>query len=388
MLLKRRWQHLVDACMKSILDKCFVGAIKFGICNKMIKQFLILTLLRSNFIWSKSLQGRGDVTPHIVIVTPQAQVHLEPAVAASPYLQHFSPFTRYAAPHEETVVYVPTGAATSAATATGVFLPASLSASKAVPILQARQAPEQIVQAAATAQQIVNAIQSAVPQNNLSETASQLAAQAATAAQQANEAFASAGAFFPIAQSSDNPLSQASNALNQIATAIAVGSAGGGEASGSANPSVNAPPSGESDGSSSENIKKISKIQYEIPLSPLLANEPRHHYFIAPGPVPQFVDVVQTPVFVAPASAHLRARSLQASRDETPIIAIPLPEAIKPQALPLQSPAIADEKLEEQKEKIEYKRFLEAKPLQEEPLKEALIKDEKSKSSEKGKYSK
>uniref|UniRef100_A0A1B0FLE6 Uncharacterized protein n=1 Tax=Glossina morsitans morsitans TaxID=37546 RepID=A0A1B0FLE6_GLOMM len=351
----------------------------------MIKQFLILTLLRSNFIWSKSLQGRSDVTPHIVIVTPQAQVHLEPAVAASPYLQHFSPFTRYAAPHEETVVYVPTGAATSAATATGVFLPASLSASKAVPILQARQAPEQIVQAAATAQQIVNAIQSAVPQNNLSETASQLAAQAATAAQQANEAFASAGAFFPIAQSSDNPLSQASNALNQIATAIAVGSAGGGEASGSANPSVNAPPSAESDGSSSENIKKISKIQYEIPLSPILANEPRHHYFIAPGPVPQFVDVVQTPVFVAPASAHLRARSLQASRDETPIIAIPLPEAIKPHALPLQSPAIADEKLEEQKEKIEYKRFLEAKPLQEEPLKEALIKDEKSKSSEKGK---
>ncbi|XP_002025718.2 protein TsetseEP [Drosophila persimilis] len=48
---------------------------------------------------------------HIVIVTPQAQVHLEPTLR---YVHGLSPLARVATPHhEETIVYVPAGAAAS-----------------------------------------------------------------------------------------------------------------------------------------------------------------------------------------------------------------------------------------------------------------------------------
>ncbi|EDW31254.1 GL20698 [Drosophila persimilis] len=61
--------------------------------------------------------GAGQAKPyeptaqHIVIVTPQAQVHLEPTLR---YVHGLSPLARVATPHhEETIVYVPAGAAAS-----------------------------------------------------------------------------------------------------------------------------------------------------------------------------------------------------------------------------------------------------------------------------------
>lgn len=58
-------------------------------------------------------QAKPVVEPaqHIVIVTPQAQVHLEPALR---YVHGLSPLARVSGPHhEETIVYVPAGAAAS-----------------------------------------------------------------------------------------------------------------------------------------------------------------------------------------------------------------------------------------------------------------------------------
>ncbi|KAM8710641.1 hypothetical protein ACLKA7_017292 [Drosophila subpalustris] len=57
------------------------------------------------------LQPVVEPAQHIVIVTPQAQVHLEPAVR---YVHGLSPLARVSGPHhEETIVYVPAGTAAS-----------------------------------------------------------------------------------------------------------------------------------------------------------------------------------------------------------------------------------------------------------------------------------
>ncbi|KAH8302152.1 hypothetical protein KR044_003304 [Drosophila immigrans] len=60
---------------------------------------------------AKPLQPVVEPAQHIVIVTPQAQVHLEPAVR---YVHGLSPLARVSGPHhEETIVYVPAGTAAS-----------------------------------------------------------------------------------------------------------------------------------------------------------------------------------------------------------------------------------------------------------------------------------
>lgn len=289
---------------------------------------------------------------HIVIVTPQARVHLE-ALPSSSYVQHLAPLTRYVSPHEEGVVYVPASGGS-----VPTVLPFDVSGDvRTLANVQSRQTfPEQIAQAASTAQQIAMSFPTTFPQANFSETASQISSQIASQINAANEAWTGSSGLFPSTGTqslSNDPYSQITQAVNQIAASA---SSFIPNTSGQFSNLVSTPAATET-----------QNIEYEIPLTHVLSTEPRHHHFVyAPGVVPHLVDVIQTPVVVGPTLSTVRGRSLQSTEAKTPIITIPLPASKKPEALPLQSNKEFDEKLSPDNKKYEYTRVLDTPTTKEE----------------------
>lgn len=316
----------------------------------MLKHLFICAVLIGT-LWAKPLRQHNEASPaasHIVIVTPQARVHLE-ALPSSSYVQHLAPLTRYVSPHEEAVVYVPAGSGS-----VPTVLPLDVTgAVRTLSNVQSRQTfPEQIGQAASTAQQIAMSFPTSFPQANFSEAASQISSQIASQINAANEAWTGSSGLFPSSTTqtlSNDPYSQITQAVNQIA-------------SGAANFIPNTAGQFPSAAVVSSPVNtETQSIEYEIPLTPVLSSEPRHHHFVyAPGVVPHLVDVIQTPVVVGPALSAVRGRSLQSTEAEAPIVTIPLPASKKPEALPLQSNKEFEEKLTPDNKKYEYTRVLDA----------------------------
>lgn len=317
----------------------------------MLKNIFICAVLIGT-IWAKPLRQHNEASPaasHIVIVTPQARVHLE-ALPSSSYVQHLGPLTRYVSPHEEAVVYVPAG---SGSVPTVVPLDVT-GAVRTLANVQSRQTfPEQISQAAGAAQQIAMSFPTSFPQANFTEAASQITSQITSQINAANEAWTGSTGLFPspnVQSLANDPYSQITQAVNQIASGA---SSFIPSTSGQFTPATVVGPTATA--------TETQNIEYEIPLTQVLSSEPRHHHFVyAPGVVPHLVDVIQTPVVVGPTLSSVRGRSLQSTEDETPIVTIPLPASKKPEALPLQSNKDFDEKLTTDNKKYEYTRVLDA----------------------------
>ncbi|XP_073838889.1 uncharacterized protein [Musca autumnalis] len=76
----------------------------------MLSNFLLGVLLVAHTVWTAPVHHHSELTPHVVIVTPQAQLQLDSFPHGTPIFQHLTPYTRFVAPHEETIVYVPASA--------------------------------------------------------------------------------------------------------------------------------------------------------------------------------------------------------------------------------------------------------------------------------------
>lgn len=303
----------------------------------MLKYLLLCCTLTAHAIWAKPVQP--DLASHIVIVTPQAQVHLEPAFkydtsAGTTFIHHLSPLARIGAPaHEETIVYVPTSAAGGASLIPfGSGHATVVGRSSSSGELEQQNQAKQYDQISQQIEQIQTAIQSG---------SSMLGPQLSEAASAAASAASSAGTgLFPALFPPPN--------LNKDAEKL-----------------------------------KIEKIIYETPAStePLL---PRF-YALTPA-VSHIVDFGHAPVFVGPLSA-IRTRSIQEGEAlppspvaiAEPAAAVPLPLPL-PKAetlLPLKTTIKEEEKkpikIEEPLEKkYDSPRFLEANVLKEDKKKEIL----------------
>ncbi|KAH8390643.1 hypothetical protein KR215_008989 [Drosophila sulfurigaster] len=227
---------------------------------------------------AKPLQPVVEPAQHIVIVTPQAQVHLEPAVR---YVHGLSPLARVSGPHhEETIVYVPAG------TAASVVPNVAAVQSDAVGTGRARspyQAPE--------GKQIEG-----IP-SNINEIQQQAAQNIQIATGQFTEAAAAAAAtgagFFP-------GFFPSNNAKEEL---------------------------------QAQKSEKIELIETPANTQPLIAAaEARHFYSLPQVYHTPVVDVVHGPVYTWPISA-IRARSIQP--DEAPLQAIEQ----KPEAAALEAAA-------------------------------------------------
>lgn len=71
---------------------------------------------------------------------------------------------------------------------------------------------------------------------------------------------------------------------------------------------------GASGGTGRSSHANYQQVEYEVPVTPILANEPRHHYVIEPA-VPHIVEYVQAPtVYLAPSIAAIKTgRSLESA---------------------------------------------------------------------------
>lgn len=215
---------------------------------------------------------------HIVIVTPQAQVHLEPAVR---YVHGLSPLARVAGPHhEETIVYVPAGTAASVVPTVADTVGTGRSRYGAPEGKQIENVPAGITQIQQQAQQGV-------------EIVSGQFGEAAAAAAAAGAGFFPA--FFPGGSAKEQEQQQ-----QQLKT------------------------------------EKIELIETPANTQPLIATaEARHFYSLPQVYHTPVVDVVHTPVYTWPIST-IRARSIQIE----PKSAEPEPEAAPaPAAAPALAPA-------------------------------------------------
>uniref|UniRef100_A0A1I8PVF2 DUF4794 domain-containing protein n=1 Tax=Stomoxys calcitrans TaxID=35570 RepID=A0A1I8PVF2_STOCA len=339
----------------------------------MLKYLLLSALVTIHtVVWGKpapaTIHHHGQLTPHVVIMTPQAQLQLEPVAHGSPLIQHLSPFTRFVAPHEETIIYVPTSAL-GGSSVPSIISPYQFEARSVAP----RQASTVI-------ESITNAI------NNPNEIINGLNPN---------------GVFEAIQNSVTNAITNAAHnspcdTLNTIATnspqewaeniSNSAGIAGAALQSAKAETAAQKPQSNAklaaAESPQPQALPKVQHIEYEIPITPILAHEPRHqhqHYASVIGPsVPHVVDLIQTPIFLAPSIPTIKGRSL-ALDESKPIIALPIPEPPKPEALALQpilqelqQSAMAADKKEEEK-LPELGRFLEADDsLKQEKLSEAI----------------
>ncbi|XP_036338460.1 uncharacterized protein LOC118748191 [Rhagoletis pomonella] len=287
----------------------------------MLKYLLLCTLLVPVVLGAPLLggQGQSDFASHIVIVTPQAQVHLEPAIKydAASFIHHLSPLARIAAPHEETIVYVPASAG------------ASIIPVESASVGRASASEQQQKQASKQWDQISQQIQQAVQTGS-----SQLGPQLSEAASAASSAAAAAGqGLFPALFPPAAPASSASSAI------------------------------------SSTGKEDKPKISYELPANTeaLLTSNARI-YALTPA-VSHVVDFVHSPIFVGPISA-IRARSIQGDAQEPLTTAALAGE--KSEQLPLKditknlkkvSPAQAKEEIEKSSD---YGKLLGANALKEE----------------------
>ncbi|KAH8406880.1 hypothetical protein KR222_010044, partial [Zaprionus bogoriensis] len=209
---------------------------------------------------AKPLQPVVEPAQHIVIVTPQAQVHLEPAVR---YVHGLSPLARVSGPHhEETIVYVPAGTAASVVPT----VPDAVGTGRARSPYQGPEA-KQIENVPAGITQIQQQAQQGV------EIVSGQFGEAAAAAAAAGAGFFPA--FFPGGTAKEE---QAQQQLKN---------------------------------------EKIELLETPANTQPLLAaTEARHFYSLPQVYHTPVVDVVHTPVYTWPISA-IRARSIES--DKAPI---------------------------------------------------------------------
>lgn len=293
-------------------------------------KYLIICALLGHSIWAKPI---GELASHLVIVTPQAQVHLEPLgkFAGPTFIHHLSPLARIAAPHEETIVYVPASAAAP-------VIP--IEALSAHHVGRSASGTPQLKQ-----NDQIQGIQQAIVQAQTAASSAQTAAQEGFGmiGEQLSEAAASfsPGAFFP------------------------------------------PPPSSGSSSSGGKDEKLRERIETPANTQPLLAASGRQYIAIAAPAVPHIVDFVPgAPVLVSHISA-IRARSLE-DASQVPIAA-PLPlEAAesKPDTLPLKSdllskpeeqPLKEDSLIPADREKTsDIGRFLEANALKDDSKTEKL----------------
>lgn len=197
---------------------------------------------------AKPLQPVVEPAQHIVIVTPQAQVHLEPALR---YVHGLSPLARVSGPHhEETIVYVPAGATASVVPTVSDAVSTGRASS---PAKQSEGFPQNINQIQQQAQQVV-------------EIASGQFGEAASAAAAAGAGFFPG--FFPSSDASNKNEEKLKN-------------------------------------------EKMELIETPANTQPLLAaTEARHFYSLPQVYHTPVVDVVHAPVYSWPISA-IRARSIQ-----------------------------------------------------------------------------
>ncbi|XP_017128173.1 uncharacterized protein LOC108146639 isoform X2 [Drosophila elegans] len=188
---------------------------------------------------------------HIVIVTPQAQVHLEPALR---YVHGLSPLARVSSPHhhEETIVYVPAG-----------------TAAQVVPVVDA----------------VGSGRAGGAPETKQWENTGEIANQ--------------------IQQVSQQGVEIVSGQLSEAAASAA--SAGAGFF-----PSLFPPSGSKKEEQLLQGLKseKIELIETPANTQPLIATEARHFYSIPQVYHTPVVDVVHGPVYTWPISA-IRARSIQ-----------------------------------------------------------------------------
>ncbi|XP_011212956.1 uncharacterized protein LOC105232794 [Bactrocera dorsalis] len=79
----------------------------------MLNYFLLCSCIVPALFGAPIPIGQNDIASHIVIVTPQAQVHLEPAIKydTAAFIHHLSPLARISSPNDETIFYVPANTA-------------------------------------------------------------------------------------------------------------------------------------------------------------------------------------------------------------------------------------------------------------------------------------
>ncbi|XP_067647079.1 uncharacterized protein [Eurosta solidaginis] len=243
----------------------------------MLEYCLYFTLI-APAVWGTLLPvAQSDFASHIVIVTPQAQVHLEPAIKydAATFIHHLSPLARIAAPHEEAVVYVPSSAGAPIIPFEGLSVARANTKEKPQKV-ETKQWDE-------ITQQIQQAIQTG---------SSQLGPQLSEAATAASNAAAAAGqglfpSLFPPAGSS----------------------------------------SSESTATSTANKEDKPKITYQLPANTEALLPSNSRIFALTPAVPHVVDFVHSPIYVGPIPA-IQARSIQDINDQTPLISTPLSEQI------------------------------------------------------------
>lgn len=75
----------------------------------MLNYFLLCSCIVPALLGAPIPVPQNDVASHIVIVTPQAQVHLEPAIKydTATFIHHLAPSARISSPHDDTIFYVP-----------------------------------------------------------------------------------------------------------------------------------------------------------------------------------------------------------------------------------------------------------------------------------------
>ncbi|XP_075161645.1 uncharacterized protein LOC142234404 [Haematobia irritans] len=318
----------------------------------MLKYLLLSALVTIHTVWAKpapaSVHHHGEITPHVVIVTPQAQLQLDTLGHGTPFIQHLSPFTRFVAPHEETIVYVPTSAIGSRSVSS-VLAPYQYEARSVSP-RQGGTIGETIINAIGNPSLLVEAINSSPL--NPTGLASSIANSIQSAAQNS-----------PCDTLNSLATNSPQNWAENIANAAGIQSSL--KAEGEQKPQADA----KAAPTESSSLAKVQHVEYEIPITPILANEPRHqhqHYASVIGPsVPHVVDYIQTPIFLAPSIPTIKGRSLDLAESK-PIIALPIPEPPLPESLPLKpdiesQPISLPEKQKQEEEKIaELGRFLDA----------------------------
>ncbi|XP_030570163.1 eukaryotic translation initiation factor 4 gamma [Drosophila novamexicana] len=235
---------------------------------------------------AKPLQPVVEPAQHIVIVTPQAQVHLEPALR---YVHGLSPLARVSGPHhEETIVYVPAGATASVVPTVSDAVSTGRASS---PAKQSEGFPQNINQIQQQAQQVV-------------EIASGQFGEAASAAAAAGAGFFPG--FFPSSDASNKNEEKLKN-------------------------------------------EKMELIETPANTQPLLAaTEARHFYSLPQVYHTPVVDVVHAPVYSWPISA-IRARSIQTEEAPIQALQ-QLPEEKPAAELPEAQPLLKEQKQPEQSE--------------------------------------
>nr|XP_014093154.2 uncharacterized protein LOC106619547 [Bactrocera oleae] len=75
----------------------------------MLNYFLLCTCIVPALLGAPIPMTQNDVASHIVIITPQAQVHLEPAIKydTATFIHNLSPLARISSSNDDTIFYVP-----------------------------------------------------------------------------------------------------------------------------------------------------------------------------------------------------------------------------------------------------------------------------------------